>query len=84
LTSDDAERANNITVGGKQRMSGVETDPGVVGYQRVVGKARVSRGILDDEYPGAVHSMTAERRFAAGGSDVEATTGFEPLALCVD
>ena len=30
------------------------------------------------------HSMTAERRFAAGGSDVEATTGFEPLALCVD
>ena len=63
---------------------GVETDPGVVGYQRVVGKARVSRGILDDEYPGAVHSMTAERRFAAGGSDVEATTGFEPLALCVD
>ena len=52
MTSDDAERANNITVGGQQRMPGIETDPGVVGYQRVVGKAFVLSGILYEEYPG--------------------------------
>jgi len=65
-------------------VAGVEADTGISGDEGIVGKARVLRGVFDDEGAVAEDRVPAEGNLARGLGYVEALDGFEPLAAAVD
>ena len=79
----DAQRAEPAAIVCLERLSGIETNVGCAGYQRVVGKTGIQRCIGNNECFVAMDGMSAKRNAARRFSCSQTLAGFKPLPIAV-
>ncbi len=84
LGVDDADGAEPVPSRRDDRRSGIKTDEGLPGDERVVGEASVGTSVRDDQNVVAHQSMSTERYVARSLGRRETHAGFEKLLVLLD